>query len=72
MASLIWLTVGRTHDEMEEFMLKDFKDHSAINGAYIKFMVQSNNCDEVSTYRSELEVVEGKMTSLNKITRSKN
>ena len=64
MASLIWLTVGRTHDEMEEFMLKDFKDHSAINGAYIKFMVQNNNSDEVSTYRSELEGMEGKMASL--------
>ena len=42
MASVIWLTVGETHDAMEEFMLKDFKDHSSINGAFIKVMVQNN------------------------------
>jgi len=58
MASVIWLTVGKTHDAMEDFMLKDFKDHSSINGAFIKFMVQNNNLDEVSTYRNELACVE--------------
>ena len=46
---------------MEEFMLKDFKDHYSINGAFIKFMVRNNNSDEVSTYRSELACAEQKM-----------
>ena len=45
-------------------MLKDLKNHSAINGAYIKFMVQNNNSDEVSTYRSELQCMETKMASI--------
>ena len=36
MASVIWLTVGKTHDAMEEFMLKDFKNRSSINGEFIK------------------------------------
>ena len=44
MDSVIWLTVRKTHDAMEEFMLKDFKDLSAINGVYIKYMIQNNNC----------------------------
>ena len=49
---------------MEEFMLKDFKYHSAINGEYIKFMVPNNNSDEVSTYRTELACVEQKMGNI--------
>ena len=64
MASVIWLAVGRTHDAMEEFMLKDFKNHSSINGEFIKFMVQNNNSDEVTTYRTELACVETKMNSI--------
>ena len=52
------------HDAMEEFMLKDFKDHSANNEAYIKFLVQNNNFDEVSTYRTELACVEQKMGNI--------
>ena len=64
MASVIWLTVGKTHDAMEEFMLKGFKDHSAINGAYIKCMVHNNNSDEVSMYRTELACVESKMGNI--------
>ena len=43
LAAIIWLTGGRTHDAMEKFMEKDFQDHSAINGEYIKFMVHNNN-----------------------------
>ena len=49
---------------MEEFMLKDFKNHSSINGEFIKFMVQNNNSDEVTTYRTELACVESKMNSI--------
>ena len=64
MASVIWLTVGRTHDSMEDFMVKDFKNHSSINGEFIKFMVQNNNSDEVSTYRTELACVEQKMNNI--------
>ena len=38
LASTIWLTVEKTHDRIEEFMLKDFKNHSSISGEYIKFL----------------------------------
>ena len=54
---------------MEEFMLKDFKNHSSINGEFIKFMVQNNNSDEVSTYRTELACVEQK-TNIIKLEQS--
>ena len=64
MASVTWLTVGKTHDAMEEFMLKDFKDHSSIKGAFIKVMVRNKNSDEVSTYISELVCVEKKMINI--------
>jgi len=64
MASVIWLTVGKTHDAMVEFMLKGFKDQSAINGAYIKFMVHNNNSEKGSTYRTELACVEQKMGNI--------
>ena len=71
MASVVWLTVGKTHDAMEEFMLKDFKDHSAINGACIKFMVQNNNSDKVSTYRTELACVKQKIINIKTEQRNK-
>jgi len=49
---------------MEDFMVKDFKNHSSINGEFIKFMVQNNNSDEVSTYGSELACVEQKINNI--------
>ena len=64
MTSVIWMTIGQTHVAMEEFMLKDFKNHSAINGAYIKFMFQSNNSEKVSSYRTEMACVEQKMGNI--------
>ena len=71
MASVIWLTDGNTHDAMEEFMFKDFKNYSSISGEFIKFMVQNNNSDEVSTYRTELACVKQKMNSI-KLEQSNN
>ena len=71
MASVIWLTDGITHDAMEEFMFKDFKNYSSISGEFIKFMVQNNNSDEVSTYRTELACVKQKMNSI-KLEQSNN
>jgi len=58
LAAIVWLTGGRTHDAMEKFMVKDFQDHSAINGKCIKFMVQNTNSEEVTTYREELNCME--------------
>ena len=61
---MIWLTVGKTHDAMHEFMMKDFKNHSSINGEYIKFMCQNNNSDEISTYKTDLANLETKTNTM--------
>jgi len=48
---------------MEQFMVKDFQNHAAINGEYIKFMVHNNSSDDVSTYKEELCSMERKFTA---------
>ena len=65
LAANVWLMVGRTHDAMQEFMVKDFKYHSAISGEYIKFIVENNNSDEISSYKASLNLVEQKLKDLN-------
>ena len=64
LAATVWLMVGRTHDAMQDFMVKDFKYHSAISGEYIKFMVENNNSDEISSYKESLNVLEQKFKEL--------
>ena len=64
LAATVWLMVGRTHDAMQDFMVKDFKYHSAISGEYIKFMVENNNSDEISSYKASLNVLEQKFKEL--------
>ena len=51
LATTVSLTVVRTHDAIALFMVKDFKNHSAISGKHIKFVVQNNNSEELSTYK---------------------
>ena len=65
LAATIWLTVGRTHDAMELFIVKDFKNHSAISGEYIQFVVQNNNSDELPTYKASINCLEKKFKKLN-------
>ena len=49
---------------MQEFMMKDFKNHSSVNGEYIKFMCQNNNSNEISTYKSDLVNLETKTNAM--------
>jgi len=64
MASVIWLSVGKTHYGMQEFRMTDFKHHSSNKGEYIKCMCQNNNSDEISTYKSDLTDLETKTNSM--------
>jgi len=40
------------------------KNYSSINGEFIKYMVQNNNSEEVTTYRTELQCVEKQNASM--------
>ena len=65
-AAAVWFAVGDTLDSMADFSNLEFKNHSVISGEYIKFMVQNNNKNEVSTFETRFSGLEDKVKAAKK------
>ena len=65
-AAAVWFAVGHTLDSMADFSNLEFKNHSVISGEYIKFMVQNNNKNEVSTFETRFSGLEDKVKAAKK------
>ena len=65
-AAAVWFGVGHTLDVMAEFSNLEFKNHSVISGEYIKFMVQNNNKNEVTTFETRFTGLEDKLKATKK------
>ena len=65
-AAAVWFAVGHTLDEMAKFSALEFKNHSVISGEYIKFMVQNNNKNEVSTFETRFSALDDKVKAVKK------
>ena len=65
-AAAVWFAVGHTLDSMADFSNLEFKNHSVISGEYIKFMVQNNNKNEVSTFETRFSGLEDKVKAVKK------
>ena len=51
---------------MADFSNLEFKNHSVISGEYIKFMVQNNNKNEVSTFETRFSGLEDRVKAAKK------
>ena len=52
--NVLW-TVFRTHDVMQEFAAKCFKDHDAISSEYIKFLATNSGYEELSSLLEQVK-----------------
>ena len=64
-SALVWYHNGLTLDRQAKFLADDFKGDAVISSEYVKFMVENNNSEDVSTFQDQVTNLKKKINECN-------
>jgi hypothetical protein len=62
---LVWATL-REHMVMEDYIQKDFKDHTSVASEYVKFLATNSGLETVASLQSRVDVFDKDLATMKK------